>query len=348
MTDQDQTTEMNARSFLQETAGERAGLALELGGMGSFVWTLHDNMAVGDDCVGALFGVEDPQTIKSAEIFLSNVHPDDLPALRASADAAIENGSDYDAEFRIVDADGITARWIAGKGRVIGRETDRPQLIGVNWDITQRKKHEEDLALLAREMNHRVKNAFAVMQALVSLGSRSSDNVTGFAETLKEQVRALSEAHLMAVRFTNGRLPENDAPFLVGDAVRMALRAWEGDDRVEIIEGGQTLPVSMLSNFAMLVFELVTNATKYGPLGEKTGTLKVQISREENDVRLVWKENLDQEALQRASRLEHREGMASGFGSVLIQHCTAAMDAKVIRDLTETGLRFELRVPTRG
>lgn len=330
-------------AFMHSTAHARAELALELGGMGSFVWSLSDNMAIGDACVGALFGVDNPEARKSAEVFLANVHPDDLPDLRQSAADAIESGSDYDAEFRIVDGERKTVRWIAGKGRVIDRDGERPLLIGVNWDITRTKTHEADLKMMVREMNHRVKNSYAVTQALVTLGGRSAADLPSFVETLKTQIRAMADSHMMAARFMKNIDARRTADFVVGDVVRLSLAAWQGDDVVQIGDDGATLPVKHISNLAMLLYELATNATKYGALGSADGSLSVHVNETDDDILLRWSER--SAGLSATGALEEEVGVAAGFGSLLMQHCTAALGARLIREMRPEGLLVELRIP---
>ena len=334
------------QSLLKETAAARAELALELGGMGSFVWDLDTGMAVGDAQVGRLFGVSDPTVPKPANEFLASVHPHDLPLLQRSVDNAVETGSDYDAEFRIIDADSDVVRWVAGKGRVRSAGETGRQLVGVNWDITRSKRSEAELKLLAREMNHRVKNTFAVIQALVSLGARGVDGADEFANTLKSQIRAMADAHLMAVRFDKTSPLEGDALVTIGEVVKMALAAWLPGGRVTINDEGARIEAKKLSNLAMLVYELTTNATKYGPLGEQIGSLTVDILNREDHTLLRWTEDLPPPVAVEMSQHEREAGVQAGFGSILMQHCASALRGKLIRDMRPEGLRIELRIPT--
>lgn len=336
---------MDATGWLGSSAEERCALALELGGIGSFVWSLDDNVAVGDACVGELFGVADPGEPKNAEEFLARVHEDDIEALRAAVDEALNDQADYAVDFRVNRDDG-SWRWLTGRGRVVRTDDGQAQLIGVNWDVTHRKEQEERLEMLAREMNHRVKNAFAVMLALIGLGSRSATDVKSFTETIKAQIQAMSDAHLVSARLGFEQL--GDHSFSIGDVARMALAPWidlDGAHRVIIEDDGSRLPVPKLSPLAMLLYELVTNAVKYGALGCGQGSLTVKVEGDDDAICLRWIEETGNDRSRELAEKEGAEGVRSGFGSMLIQHCTSTLGAKIKREMKPEGLRLELRMP---
>ena len=70
------------------------------------------------------------------------VYPDDQPVVAEAITSAIEHGAPWDIEFRVVEPDG-NIRWIMGKGEVV-RDGGRPvRLLGVNVDITDRKRADE-------------------------------------------------------------------------------------------------------------------------------------------------------------------------------------------------------------
>lgn len=77
------------------------------------------------------------------------------------------------------------------------RFNDRSGLqIGVMFlDISERKGHEETQELLLREMDHRVKNLFAITSGVVSLTARSASTPKEMAEKIQGRLRALAGAH---------------------------------------------------------------------------------------------------------------------------------------------------------
>src|SRR5262250_2394224 len=78
-------------------------------------------------------------------LILRVVHPDDRALVAEAVTAAIEKGAAWDVEFRIANLDG-SMRWVMGKGEVLRDEAGRPvRLLGVNVDITDRKRADEAL-----------------------------------------------------------------------------------------------------------------------------------------------------------------------------------------------------------
>src|SRR5215510_9640997 len=78
-------------------------------------------------------------------LILRVVHPDDRALVAEAVTAAIEKGAAWDVEFRIAHLDG-SVRWVMGKGEVLRDESGRPvRLLGVNVDITDRKRADEAL-----------------------------------------------------------------------------------------------------------------------------------------------------------------------------------------------------------
>jgi PAS domain S-box-containing protein len=79
---------------------------------------------------------------------LETIHPTDRPAVWRAMALAIEQGSPYETEFRVIERDGSTA-WALGRGKVLTDQAGRPELmIGLRADITERKRTE---ALIAGE-----------------------------------------------------------------------------------------------------------------------------------------------------------------------------------------------------
>ena len=76
---------------------------------------------------------------------LRAVHPADRPVVSEAVAAAIEQGTPWDVEFRVAQFDG-SVRWVMGKGEVLRDDAGRPvRLLGVNVDITDRKRADEAL-----------------------------------------------------------------------------------------------------------------------------------------------------------------------------------------------------------
>ncbi len=107
------------------------------------------------------------------EDLISRWHPDDRDKVRQALRDAIENGKDYDAEFRRLLADG-SVRWVAARGRVQVNKLGNPiRLLGVSMDITARKQAELEAARQRHDLAH-----LARVNALGELSSSLAHELT--------------------------------------------------------------------------------------------------------------------------------------------------------------------------
>ncbi len=107
------------------------------------------------------------------EDLISRWHPDDRDKVRQALRDAIENGKDYDAEFRRLLADG-SVRWVAARGRVQVNKLGKPiRLLGVSMDITARKQAELEAARQRHDLAH-----LARVNALGELSSSLAHELT--------------------------------------------------------------------------------------------------------------------------------------------------------------------------
>src|SRR3954451_752543 len=201
--------------------------------------------------------------------------------------------------------------------------------------LLERKRSEEHQSLLIRELQHRVKNTLATVQALLRATSRSASTVEDFKRVFEARVLSLSRTHNLLVE-TSWRTA----------SLREILRSELGpyDDavgtRVLLAGPGLELPAELAVPIAMAIHELTTNAAKYGAFSTPRGWLEV-----EWDVRgvggartlqLCWTER-DGPAVEPPSR--------KGFGSSLIQRLLATQcRAEIDFAYDRPGLRFRMSV----
>lgn len=351
----------------------RALLALEAGRMGSWRWDIVAGTVRGDPFVADLLNMDfAAQPWPVGEVFAS-MHPDDLPRVQAQVDAALAGADLYEVEFRDRVTNPQTGeeglRWLGARGRVTRRDAEGNaiEMIGVNWDATAQKTHEERLAMLASEMDHRVKNAFAIMRALVNIGRRRATDLASFADDLGAQVQAMADAHEIAARLAlSGGDPRPVVP--TAEVIETALAPWIAahPDQVTVsLDRRLALPASRVSALSMLIQELAANAAKHGALrrpdanrqganGQDAagqdgdgGKLTVTVERTRRDgalfARLVWNETV-------AAPLRPGEAdrPTSGFGDVLIEHCLASLEAAEERELRPEGLKLAVVLPLPG
>src|SRR5438128_951718 len=120
---------------------KRLNLAADSANLGMWEWDLNKDEIWVTPGRRAQLGFPVSGRITSEQL-ISRWHPDDRDKVRQAVKEAIENGRGYDAEFRIVLADG-NVRWIASRGRVQVDAHGKPmRLTGVSLDITSRKEAE--------------------------------------------------------------------------------------------------------------------------------------------------------------------------------------------------------------
>jgi PAS domain S-box-containing protein len=135
---------------------ERLRLALAAGQMGAWDVDLATDVTRWDRKEFALLGVEEGNVTPSSLEFYRRVHVDDRPLVQESAKKALEETGAFEHEFRVVRPDG-EIRWLAAKGQVLNDRQGRPvRMVGINFDVTERKRTEERLRCFAQELETHV------------------------------------------------------------------------------------------------------------------------------------------------------------------------------------------------
>ena len=146
---------------------ERMRLAARAADLGVWDWDLkRDEVWIND--IGKQQTGTSGLGLSSHERYLSLVHPDDRERLRQALDQAIEQDSDFESEFRIIDPNG-GERWISATGQVErGAQGEPLRLRGISMDITARKQFEGDLQKHRSALGH-TQRVFALGQLAAAL-----------------------------------------------------------------------------------------------------------------------------------------------------------------------------------
>jgi PAS domain S-box-containing protein len=152
-------------------------------------------------------------------------------------------------------------------------------------DVTERKRNDEHIAMLAREAEHRTKNILATVQATVNLSRAKT--VAGFKRAIEGRIQALANVHSL---FVKSRWDGAELSSIVTQELTPYLGS--GEARAQI-DGPQVwLPTNMAQTIAMALHELATNAAKYGSLSVPEGHLCVKWSpAADGQLTLHWTES---------------------------------------------------------
>ncbi len=134
---------------------QRLRTALEGGRMGLWEWDIPNDLSYGDDRVHELLHIYRPEPVPS-EVFFDHVHHDDRERLRTQIQQALTSGEDLQTEFRAGYSRGEIA-WLALRSRILCDDQERAvRMLGIIFDITQRKQMEDALCRLNDQLEEEV------------------------------------------------------------------------------------------------------------------------------------------------------------------------------------------------
>ena len=190
--------------------------------------------------------------------------------------------------------------------------------------------------LLARELNHRVKNLFAVILAIVKMSGRGDPAAKPTIDKIAERLHALLRSHEVTqgqIEQGGGTRPEID----LRELVETALAPYRlGEARARIAGEPLLLRSHLAVPLGLVLHELVTNAVKYGALANADGRLAVNWAREGNRVRLTWRED--------GAPLTAKPN-GEGFGTMLIASSARQIEGSIERSFHASGVEVTMDFP---
>jgi PAS domain S-box-containing protein len=237
----------------------------------------------------AIYGLPEETVEISVGEWRSLVHPDDLPQfLEPGQGSFAELRGEHHAEFRIVRPCG-TIRWIEARSFIeCDQAAHAKRMVGVNIDITERKRAEEARKILNAELDHRVKNALATVTAVISHTQQGSKSVADFAAALEGRIRSMAATHeLLSSRHWQ--------ELSLIELIRRELAPYAASKNTEISGPTVLLKPEAGQALAMVLHELATNAAKYGALSTNKGRVLIRWDRQMNgrplsNLVLEWRE----------------------------------------------------------
>ncbi|MCJ2043231.1 PAS domain-containing protein [Methylobacterium sp. J-078] len=316
---------------------ERLRFVLQAGRLGSWSLDLADMRFVASKTFKLALG-RDPRDPLSRAEYESLIHPDDRARRDVAVAACIAGHGDYDVEYRIVKPTG-EVRWLKIRGQPFYGDDGTPsRLAGIALDVTARKHAEEHRAMLANELNHRVKNTLATVQSIVAQTLRANLSPQETRDVIQGRIHSLAAATDVLTRAS-----WDGATLATVAATALAPFRTEGDRRI-VIRGPEVMLTPRLAlAFSMAFHELATNAVKYGALTNEVGRILLDWDIIEGPrtrtLRLTWQE-FDGPPVNPPTR--------RGFGSRMIERALAAeLEGRAEIDYRRDGivLTAEARLP---
>jgi PAS domain S-box-containing protein len=237
--------------------------------VGSYTYDVNKGTMQVSQGYAAIHGLPEGTTEALYREWRTRVHPSDLGRAEELRDQAFADRRKKDnAEYRIVLSTG-EIRWIERRGSISYGEDGRPeQVVGVNIDVTERKRAERHQLALNAELDHRVKNVLATVSAIISQTQEASRSPVDFVAALNHRITSLAGTHELLSRSHWRGVP-------LADIVRRELEPYTTTN-TDIGGPGVTLIAEATQAVATVLHELTTNAAKYGAFSNLAGRVSVQ------------------------------------------------------------------------
>jgi PAS domain S-box-containing protein len=304
-------------------------LALAAGQMGSWDWNTVAGKCVWDEGQCRIFGVEPNSYAVTLDNTRTLIHPEDWERLQAAFEKGAEAPA-FQTEFRVRRPNG-ELRWCLG---AVAANVDGANRVvrvsGVTVDITDLKEAEERRTLLVREVDHRARNALAVVQSIVRLTKAKS--IDAYVSAVEGRIGALSTAHVLLSESRwegadlSGLLDEELAPYRSSNS-----------ERIITVGPAVFLEPAVAQILALVLHELATNAAKYGALSVTSGRVRLMWQFHLNELILWWEETGGPSV---------QPPVSNGYGTkVITASVERQLGGRAMFDWHPEGLRFTLSVP---
>jgi PAS domain S-box-containing protein len=274
--------------------GERLELAQEAGNLGSFERNLLTGETKWSGSQEKLYGLAPGQFGNTHEEWKRLVHPDDLASVETAVRSSADTMSPLITEFRVIRPDG-DVRWLRTQARVFADEKGIPsRILGVNMDITDRKKAEEALKETDRRkdeflalLGHELRNPLGIINTSVELlrwEDAANPTLTELRAMMERQVQHMSQLldDLLDIsRINRGQVRLKKEPCNLNEIVRETAEDFrprlegaglelilDAPDRQLWVMGDRTRLIQVIGN-------LLRNAEKFTEIG---GRITVQLT----------------------------------------------------------------------
>src|SRR4051795_1353068 len=271
---------------LRESAA-RLEEALTAGAVMAFEWDARTHASFHHSESAATIIGYDPQSSFTVTKFRKLIHPADFARYKANLRGVRPDKPCYAVTFRVIRPDGREI-WLEETATAEFDATGQcVRIKGLTVDVTQRKRTDEHQRLLIAELDHRVKNVLARVATVAEYTRQSSSTIDEFIQALDGRIQSMAVAHEL---LSQGGWQA----IRLADIVRSQLAPYATDSNT--MTGGPdiTLSATAAEALAMVLQELVTNASKYGALSIPGGQVSVRWQCRRSDagegLMIVWSE----------------------------------------------------------
>lgn len=213
--------------------------------------------------------------------------PHVLPEVLDEWMRSVATGEPFDMVFPLKAANGEFRAFLTrsvplkdGEGKVL-------RWFGTNTDISEQKLAEDNLKLLLDELNHRVKNTLASVQAIATQSFKSAPQEE--SDAFHERLSALTKAHDMLAR---GNWQPSDFRRIVTQSVAR-LCASDGT-KIKIDGPAILVPPNRVPGWSLALHELAMNAQEHGALKTPGGAVEIAWRLLKDDkLRFSWREQAE-------------------------------------------------------
>lgn len=329
----ERTAAAEASSSRLQRSERGRSLALAAGNMGSWEYDFTTSQWFWDEGQRGIFGVAfDPNRFTpTTETIRPFILEKDWQRLRDALAQVSPANNTFQAEMNMVRANGEKRTCLVVAAATFDALGTLARVDGVTIDITERKEAESRLVLLAREVDHRARNALAIVQAIVRLAR--ADSTEDYVRAIEGRIRALAQAHEL---LSQSRWQGADMSSLVTEE----MAPYMTDDGARVIMMGSTvlLPADKAQTVALALHELATNAAKYGALSSPTGQVRIEWLISRGNLILNWSESGGPSIAEKP--------VSRGFGTKIIDASIHPRNGGATQfDWRKEGLRCTLSIP---
>jgi two-component sensor histidine kinase len=304
-------------------------LALDVANIGVWSWEPGTGAFTTNHRLRSLCGLTDLPDV--LDTFLARIHADDRSRAASAMKQAASDGVPLKSEFRIASAGLQSERWVLMEGCRYLSDRAELRVAGTLRDVSKQKDAETEHEIVVQEMEHRIRNVFAVISAIVSLSERTVDTSGQLARALRRRIGALDRAY-NSLSSAGGRACASLRQILETELAAFA------DLSVAKISGP---PVLLHRERAiamhLIAHELTTNALKYGALSRPGGRIEIRWEVDGSRLTLHWDES---------GTHGPKTPPRSGFGSRMMTLCARLnLGGDIICDYRPDGASITLLVP---